>query len=276
MVLCRVWIAVAFVTVFATGCGGSQTGQRQVSVAGIDPPATTSDPPATATVPPVATSPSGPISLFEMLRERVGIGDILWSYSSLTAAMPNDEYVDEENGRVLTFGDLYVVGSVKDLQADASFAYSIEVGEEQVTEISFGSRKAEFSTINIRVQTDRFISNDRIIDDVPEEITVVVVLNHVPLNVDAIRAELRGYDRLVFLLARWRLGDGPVNSRWHPLAQGAAIGIVHADDTVEFPALVDSSIVPESLTLAELESPEASEPIPVRRRPSGHYVRVQG
>lgn len=181
-------------------------------------------------------------------------------YTSVVEAMPSVLYlVDGREG--LRMSDAYVVGTVIDVQEGRSFNWTEGTDSSERIEVPFNSADAKISTVHLVIKVDRSI----VAPGQPEidhtTVTVGLALN-APVAVDAAREDLSTGGRVAVLLVR----SSPVfdydPALWAILDDGEFLGQVSVEGAVSFPALAKRGLVPDGLTIEQLEHPPV-EPISV-------------
>lgn len=215
----------------------------------------------------------GTTAVADNLRQRAARADrIGGTYRSIAEAMPNVRYL-VDGRREVRIADLYVVGTVADVEAGKAFRYQPVGGEDESTAVSYNSKEAQVGTIHLVVDVQRSITDGK----TPEpsgQVRIGLALDS-PIDVEAARREFEGYGTLAFLLYRPSpvLDYGP--DLWAVLEDGSFFAVVEESGTVEFLALdpvAAPALAPRGLTVSDLEQPDSDEPIELKTV-NGELVR---
>lgn len=181
-------------------------------------------------------------------------------YTSVVEAMPSVLYL-VDGREELRVSDAYVVGTVIDVQEGRSFNWAEGTDSSERIEVPFNSADAKVSTVHLVIEVDRSI----VAPGQPEidhtTITVGLALN-APVAVDAVREDLSTGGRVAVLLVRFSPVFDYDPALWAILDDGEFLGLVSAEGAVSFPALAERGLVPDGLTIEQLERPPV-EPISV-------------
>lgn len=174
-------------------------------------------------------------------------------YTSVIEAMPNVLY--QVDGREeLRISDAYVVGTIIDVQEGRSFRWNENSNSSERIEVPFNGEDAQVSTIHLIIRVDRSIIAPGQPDIADSSVTLGLALN-APVAIDAAREDLLKGGPVVVLLVR----SSPVfdydPTLWAILDDGEFLGNVPHDGSVSFPILVERGLVPDGLTIEQLENP---------------------
>lgn len=174
-------------------------------------------------------------------------------YTSVVEATPSVLYL--VYGREeLRMSDAYVVGTIIDVQEGRSFNWAEGTNSSERIEVPFNIADAKVSTVHLVIKVDRSIVAPGHPDIDQTTVTVGLALN-APVAVDAARKDLSTGGSVEVLLVR----SSPVfdydPALWAILDDGEFLGRVSVEGTVSFPTLAERGLVPEGLTIEQLEHP---------------------
>ncbi|MEJ7562029.1 MAG: hypothetical protein WKF45_05835 [Ilumatobacteraceae bacterium] len=229
-----------------TGCGSDERGS---SATDDQPPPRSSEP--SRPTPPAIADPLA-LQFRQSIAHRVG-----GAWHSVDDAMPNVRYVLD--GEEVRMADLYVVGEVTSVVASHGNRWELDGEEERTIRVPFDSPDAMVVMLVVTVRVDRFIS-DGSTSDPGRSIRIAVPYRAPPVDLDAVRGELRGYGTMVFILGRSPEMTEGTGTPWWISLDGELFGYLDGERVV-FPGLSDASMAPDDLTLSNLETPDSDEPI---------------
>lgn len=172
-------------------------------------------------------------------------------YTSVVEAMPSVLYL--VNGREeLRMSDAYVVGTIIDVQEGRSFNWVEGTNSSERIEVPFNSADAKVSTVHLVIKVDRSIVAPGQLDIDQTTVTVGLALN-APVAVDAARKDLSTGGSVAVLLVRFSPVFDYDPALWAILDDGEFLGRVSDEGTVSFPTLAERGLVPDGLTIEQLE-----------------------